>query len=386
MAYYFIYPEKDTTLYSHPNRTKINSGNDEILEIVKEKGLTDSIYYPSRALIKFKDNDIKTTISDIVGHSKFNDGTSSLTLKLYSTEHKNLSTPLTLETFAISQSWNEGTGRFSNLPTSSNGSSWIYRDNSTTKTEWTTSSFASSTSGSINASGITEGGGTWFSGSNYIGSQSFTKNETLDTDIDVTNIVKKFSASLFRANDDYPLPGIINEGFIVKQVDSVETNTSNSFGELKYFSSDTHTIYPPKLCFKWDDSVHTYQPSASLSGNLSVSLYRNKDKYNQNDVAKFRVHVRDKYPTRQFASSSNYLNTGYFTTSSYYSIRDAHTEEEVIPFDDNFTKMSADSEGMHFNIYMKSLQPERYYRILFKHINHDGTTIYDEKHHFKVIR
>jgi len=386
MAYYFIYPEKDTTLYSHPNRTKINSGNDEILEIVKEKGLTDSIYYPSRALIKFKDNDIKTTISDIVGHSKFNDGTSSLTLKLYSTEHKNLSTPLTLETFAISQSWDEGTGRFSNFPTSSNGSSWIYRDNSTTKTEWTTSSFASSTSGSINASGITEGGGTWFSGSNYIGSQSFTKNETLDTDIDVTNIVKKFSASLFRANDDYPLPGIINEGFIVKQVDSVETNTSNSFGELKYFSSDTHTIYPPKLCFKWDDSVHTYQQSSSLSGNLSVSLYRNKDKYNQNDVAKFRVHVRDKYPTRQFASSSNYLNTGYFTTSSYYSIRDAHTEEEVIPFDDNFTKMSADSEGMHFNIYMKSLQPERYYRILFKHINHDGTTIYDEKHHFKVIR
>ena len=380
MAYYFIYPEKDTTLYSHPDRTKMNSGNDEILEIVKEKGLSDSIYYPSRALIKFKDDDIKTTISNIVGHSKFNDGTSTTTLKLYSTEHKNLSTPLTLETFAISQSWDEGTGRFSNLPTSSNGSSWIYRDNSTTKTEWTTSSFAVTTSGSINASGITEGGGTWFTGSNYVGSQSFTKNETLDTNIDVTNIVTQFSASLFAGG------GVENQGFIVKQVDLVETNTSNSFGELKYFSSDTHTIYPPKLCFKWDDSVHTYQPSASLSGNLSVSLYRNKDKYNQNDVAKFRVHVRDKYPTRQFASSSNYLNTGYFTTSSYYSIRDAHTEEEVIPFDDNFTKMSADSEGMHFNIYMKSLQPERYYRILFKHINHDGTTIYDEKHHFKVIR
>jgi hypothetical protein len=84
MAYYFIYPEKDTTLYSHPDRTKMNSGNDEILEIVKEKGSSDSIYYPSRVLIKFKDNDIKTTISNIVGHSKFNDGTSSLTLKLYS--------------------------------------------------------------------------------------------------------------------------------------------------------------------------------------------------------------------------------------------------------------------------------------------------------------
>jgi hypothetical protein len=213
MAYYFIYPEKDTTLYSHPNRTTMNSGNDEILEIVKEKGTTNSIYYPSRILIKFKDDDIKTTISDVIGHSKFNDGTSSFALKLYSTEHKNLSTPLTLETFAASQSWDEGTGRFSNLPTSSNGSSWVYRDNDITKTEWTTSSFASGTSGSINAPGITEGGGTWFTGSNYIGSQSFTKNETLDTNIDVTNIVTQFSASLFAGG------GIENQGFIIKQVD-----------------------------------------------------------------------------------------------------------------------------------------------------------------------
>ena len=357
----------------------MNSGNDEILEIVKEKGTTNSIYYPSRILIKFKDDDIKDTISDVVGHTKFNDETSSLTLKLYSTEHKNLSTPLTLETFAISQSWDEGTGRFSNIPISSNGSSWIHRDNSTTKTKWTTSSFTAGTSGSINAPGIIEGGGTWYTGTAF-GSQSFSKNQTLNTDIDVTNIVTFFSASLFAGGT------IENQGFIVKQVDSVETNTSNSFGELKYFSSDTHTIYPPKLCFKWDDSTHTYQSSAKQSGDLSVSLYRNRGEYNQNDVAKFRVHVRDKYPTRQFTSTSNYLNTGYFTTSSYYSIRDAHTEEEVIPFDDTFTKMSSDAEGMYFNIYMKSLQPERYYRLLFKHTNHDGTSIYDEKHHFKVIR
>lgn len=358
----------------------MNSGNDEILEIVKEKGTTNSVYYPSRILIKFKDDDIKDTIKDIVGSTKFNDGTSKTTLKLFSTEHKNLSSPINLETWAVSQSWDEGIGRFSNTPISSNGSSWIYRDNNIINTKWTTSSFATTTSGSINTPGITEGGGTWHSGSNYIGSQSFLKNQTLDTDIDVTNIVTQFSSSLFVGG------GIGHEGFIIKQLDSEEINTSSSFGELKYFSSDTHTIYPPKLCFKWDDSVHTYQSSAKQSGNLSVSLYRNRDEYNQNDVAKFRVHVRDKYPTRQFTSTSNYLNTGYFTTSSYYSIRDAHTEEEVIPFDDTFTKMSADTEGMYFNIYMKSLQPERYYRLLFKHINSDGTTVYDEKYHFKVIR
>jgi hypothetical protein len=155
---------------------------------------------------------------------------------------------------------------------------------------------------------------------------------------------------------------------------------------MKYFSSNTHTIYPPRLIFKWDDSTHTYQSSAKNSGELNVSLYRNKEEYNKNDIATFRIHVRDKYPTRQFASSSNFVNAGYFTTSSYYSVRDAHTEEEIIPFDDNCTKMSADSEGMYFKLYMKGLQPERYYRLLFKHKNSEGTAIYDNNYHFKIIR
>ena len=38
MAYYFIFPESDTTLYSHPDRYDLNAGSDEILEIVKEQG------------------------------------------------------------------------------------------------------------------------------------------------------------------------------------------------------------------------------------------------------------------------------------------------------------------------------------------------------------
>ena len=155
---------------------------------------------------------------------------------------------------------------------------------------------------------------------------------------------------------------------------------------MKYFSVDTHTIYSPRLVFKWDDSSHNKQSSAKQSGELNVSLYRNQEEYNQSAEATFRIHVRDKYPTRQFTSSSNYLNPGYFTTASFYSIRDAHTEEEVIPFDDNFTKLSADSEGMFFKIYINGLQPERYYRVLFKHTNNEGIRIYDNNYHFKVVR
>ena len=387
MAYYSLFPELDTTLYSHPDRSDMNSGHDEILEIVKERGNTNDILYPSRILIKFKNEDLIGIVSKI-GSTTFNDGTTKVNLQLTSAEPKNLLPNTLLYAAAVSQSWEEGTGRYSNLPTSSDGASWLYRNNTTIATKWTTSSlgFGAGTTGSIDSSLITHGGGTWFTGSNFSSTQQFLAGDTLNTDFDVTGIVQKWSGSLL-ASKTYP-DGINNNGFIIKQTDTIETNVSYSFGELQYFSVDTHTIHPPKLTFKWDDSTYSdiYTGSAKQSGDLNVSLYRNKKEYNQNDEAIFRIHVRDKYPIRSFASSSNYLSPGYFTTASYYSIRDAHTEQEIIPFSTSFTKLSADSSGMYFKVYMKGLQPERYYRILFKHINSESTTIYDDNHYFKVIR
>ena len=383
MAHYFLFPEIDTTLYSHPDRSEMNAGSDEILEIVKERGVTNNILYPSRIILKFKNDDIKSVISDTIGHSNFIN--TNVNLQLTAAEPKNLLSTLNLELFALSQSWDEGTGRYSNLPTSSNGASWKFRNNTTVSTPWLTSSFASGTTGSVsNASGITKGGGVWYTGSGFTTTQQFLVGDSLDTNFNVTDIVKKFSASLFNSST-YPT-GIVNNGFLIKKPNIVEENTSASFGELQYFSVDTHTIHPPKLCFKWDDSTHDKQSSAKQSGELFVSLYRNKEEYNQNDEAIFRIHVRDKYLTRQFASSSNFLNVGYFTTASYYSVRDAHTEQEIIPFDTSYTKLSADNDGMFFKLFMKGLQPERYYRILFKHINNDGTKVYDDKYYFKVVR
>jgi len=375
MAYYSIFPEKDSTIYSHPDRLEMNTGNDEILELVKEKGSLNSHYYPSRILIKFKDKDINNVFS------KANENKIFANLQLFSTEHQNLSSNHVIEVFPVSESWDEGTGKFSNLPTSSNGCTWLYRDNSIRTTNWTTSEFATNSTGSISSTIISEGGGTWYEklpvlpNTKLIVSQSFSNADILDLNLDVSLVVNQIN------NEK-----LINEGFLIKYSDNIETYTSSSKGYLQFFSADTHTIYPPKLTFKWDDSIHRFQSSAKINGELSVSLYRNKKEYNQNDEALIRLHVRDKYPNRSFTTSSNYLDSGYFTTSSFYSIRDAHTEEEIVPFDDDFTKLSADDEGMFFKLYMKGLQPERYYRILFKHINDDGTEIFDNNYHFKVVR
>ena len=396
MAYYFIFPQTDTTLYSHPDRKSMNAGADELLELVKEPGSNDQYHHPSRILIKFKNEEILNTIS-LMGDTNFTSSlSSSVNLQLTLAEANNIVSNHLINAYAVSQSWDEGTGKYLNTPSASNGCSWTFRDNSIAATEWAgvtdiTDNFGSGggTGSIFSSSGagapLTPGGGTWYTGSAFFGTQQFLKGDNLDTDIDVKEIIHKFSASL-NAGKNYP-EGINNHGFLIKTTDNIESSASSSFGEFQYFSSDTHTIYPPKLCFKWDDSIQIpTQVTNGKSGSLFVSLYNNKKEYNQNDETVFRIHVRDKYPKRAFVNNSNYLNVGYLPTSSYYSIRDAHTEREVIPFDDNFTKLSADSEGMYFKLYMKGLQPERYYRILLKNKNNDGTVIYDDKYYFKVVR
>jgi len=397
MAYYFLFPEKDTTLYSHPERKTMNAGGDEILELVKEPGSTDPYFHPSRILIKFKNEEITNAIS-LMEEGIFTSSLSSaVNLQLTLAEANNIVSTHVINAYAVSQSWDEGTGKYLNVPTASNGTSWFFRDNSTFATSWTgsgtsTNWFGSAATahgygtGSIASTVLTPGGGTWYTGSNFLGTQQFLKGDDLDTNIDVKEIIHRWSASL-SVGQTFP-DGIVNNGFLIKTLNSIEANHTASFGELQYFSSDTHTIYPPKLCFKWDDSIQitTQQINAKQKGELQVLLYGNKKEYNQNDITKFKVHVRDKYPLREFSTTSNYLNIGYLTTGSFYSIRDAHTEREIIPFDDNFTKLSSDGDGMYFNLYMNGLQPERYYRILFKHINQEGTTIYDNDYHFKVVR
>ena len=90
MAYYSIFPEKDTTIYSHPDRIHMNAGKDEALELVEEKLATGNVYYSSRILIKFKNEEIKDVIENTIGSSTFNNNTSKVNLKLYETETKNL--------------------------------------------------------------------------------------------------------------------------------------------------------------------------------------------------------------------------------------------------------------------------------------------------------
>ena len=386
MAYYSIFPEKDATIYSHPNRIGLNTGGDEILELLEEKSSNKEIYYPSRILIKFKNNEIKDVIENkLTGQAReVNTSNCQVDLEVFSTEHKSLHANHIVQVYAVSQSWDEGTGRFLNNPSSSNGTTWDMRTStgSSARSIWSTSSFATNSTGSC-CDYMISGGGTWWTGTNYVAENSFQNADNLDLSLNVTNFIQYFSSSYYQG-EVYP-NGIENEGFIIKKPIATECDASSSFGELRYYSVDTHTIYPPKLTFKWDDSSYSHSGTI-LSSSLFLSLYNNKQEFQRKSKQRFRLTTRKQFPDRAFVTSSNYLDVAYLPQTSYYSLRDATTDEVIIPFDTSYTKLSADSEGMYFDLWMEGLQPERYYKLQFKVDSNEGIDIYDKDYYFKVVR
>ena len=383
MAYHFLFPEKDTTIYSHPSRQDLNTGVGEILELTTEKGTNNELYYPSRILLQFKNSELTDVFSNKIT------GSFEANLKLYATEFaQNFPTSQNIELYPLSESWDNGNQKYNENPTNnnitSNGCSWLYRDNGTTKTSWGT--LTPNTTGSFSGSSTPVSGGIWYTGSGFESTQTLGIVNDLDLNFDVTSQIQKVSASIFGGGHAYP-NAINNNGFIILRENDVHNNVTDQ-GSLKYFSVDTNTIFSPTLSIKWDDSSYITGSGATLlnSGKIQLNISNNKKYYKNSEEYTFRINVRKQFPTRTFTTSSNFLDVGYLSSTSYYSIEDFTSKEVIIPFDTSYTKLSADSEGMFFKLDMNGLQPERYYKILIRHDCNDGIIFYDDYCYFKVER
>ncbi len=223
---------------------------------------------------------------------------------------------------------------------------------------------------------INEGGGTWFTSSFSAGThytQSFTK-ATQNLNVPVTEYVSEW------------LNGTrSNNGFIVKK-SKADENSTTKFGSIKFFSSDTHTIYPPVLETRWDDSSFVTGSLSALTGDDIILYVKNlQTEYKESSKSKIRVFGRERYPTRTF-SSTPLKSVKYLPTSSYYSVIDSQTEQVIIPFDTNYTKLSCDSSGNYFNFWFDGLQPERFYKFCFRVDQGDNIRYYDDNFFFKVVR
>jgi len=391
--YYFEYPVVDATIYEGNVSSSINTGIDQILEVRKEVNSTGTSVGVSRILVKFDYSYITNQVNSGVIPS-----TAKYYLNLYDASSEELAVEQTLYTYMVSGSWAGGTGFYSRDPILSDGASWKYRDNDTTKTQW--------------VSGSDTQGGAWFTSS--ISSQyevSSSENlvyETKDIRMDVSDLVKNhiYSSSVFP-----------NNGLIVKRQNIITSESmytifdpttatgsaegnSTHFGHLKFFSRETNTIFPPKLEVEWDDSVWSTGSLSALASsdldNLTVYFKNLKSEYKEKSKVKFRLVGRELYPTRGFETTPAALTVKSLPSGSqtlgqgtYYSVKDSLTDDVIVPFGTG-SIVSCDSIGNYFNLWMDGFQPERHYKFEIKVVSGSGadesSLVYDDGYEFKVVR
>jgi hypothetical protein len=371
MAVYKIFPTKDATIYSlYPSR---NTGLDEIIE--SSTSVIDASPLPqtSRFLVQFSDTEINDVVTNKISGSNW-----KAYFRGFLAELEGLNLDTQLEFYPVFGSWNMGTGKYNYSPEIQNGVSWGWKSYSGSNA-WITAGFPANVTASYSG---TLGGGNWYYTSSnttvlpIFSTQSFAYTETGDINTDITNMVKAWYSG-----------SIVNNGLIAKQ--AVEfINDENYQITMKFFSRDTHTIYPPQLEFRWRDYIWNTGSSTNTilnTSNATIALDENPGVFYPESINRFRVNSRPTYPARSFQTSSFYTQNYYLPTSSYFSIKDLDTNEVVIDFDDQYTQLSADSQGNYFTLYMNGLEPERYYKILIKTVIDGSILIFDDNYYFKVI-
>lgn len=236
----------DTTLYErYPTQ---NTGLDSSFEVSRYAPSSSYDAFNARALLKFDLTQIQSYIS-----SSLIPGSAKYYLNLSCVEAYQLPLEYTLEAYPVSQSYENGVGKYSDSPITTLGASWQYKDSLSAGGLWISgSTFPVNTTGSY---AITAGGGTWYT--NYTASQYFY-NDTSDVNMDVTNIVNAWISG-----------SIDNNGFILKWQDSA--NVDNVLSSLRFYSIESHTIFLPRLDVKWDDHAFVTQSLSYSTTQYSAS-------------------------------------------------------------------------------------------------------------------
>lgn len=367
MGIYKLFFNKAASLYSET--PEMNTGKDEILEIgsylnnVGERAVV-------RSVVGFSKKELEDLLQNVVGEVNY-----SASLHLNLAEASEIPTDFTIQAYPLAQEWTNGTGKFNDTPLNDTGVSWEYRL-SEQNGPWLIDNFPSNVTGSYG--NLEPGGGAWFTelnGKEIEFNQEFELNDPLDVKVNVTDAIKSIISG--------SLP---NNGFLLK------LENDKDFGQilntrLWFFSNETNSIYPPYLQIGWDDSVYTTGSLEELeTTDIEVQVTNLKSEYREKEVERLRLRARPRFPKRRFSTSSIYFDEYLLPPDTQWGIKNENTEEMVVDFSEEFTKVSCDESGPFFDLYMQGLQPENYYRLLLKVPFNGLVKIYDKGNVFKVVR
>jgi hypothetical protein len=330
----FLTASKDTTIYqAYPTN---NAGLDEILEIGKtvDTALVEPSYITAsaRALLQFE---LPTTESVSTGSSYY------LNLKLAHAD--NVKRNQKLLVYQVSRSWDEGSGYFyQDVQNANDGATW---KQATTSVSWSM------------------GGGDFLTGS-MSASVTLSEYPLGDLRIDVTNIISPIVSQSLQST----FYGLAIQFPTADEIDA------NNKGNVKVFSTQTHTIYQPTLEVSWNNQSFITGSLVAVPSSLNVKIVPSnlKQVYTKGDVSKINLVVRDEYPLKNFDSVLRYKNKYYLPSSSYYSIVDTQSNTTVVNFDDG-SRINTDATGSYIILDTSPLYSGRFYTLKIK-INANGYT------------
>lgn len=338
---------KDTSIYqAYPNN---NAGLDEILEIGKLTNAdTFNAKYDTasvRALIHFE---LPTTES-VPNNAKY-----YVNLRLANaTEIKRTQKILV---YKVSSSWVEGSGYFyQNIKNVKDGATWRQLDGYTSWSMYGGDFLTASISSSI----------------------SLDSYPIQDLKIDVTDILQPLVSQSLQ-NTFYGL-GL--------QFPTVDEDDKYNEGNLKVFSTQTHTVHQPSLEIAWDSQTFiTGTILRPIPQEINVKLLPKnlQSSYMRGDISRINLVVRDEYPLRSFDSTLRYKNKYYLPSSSYYSIVDVQSNVTIIPFD-TYSKINCDTSGSYIILDTSPLYRGRYYSIKFKVSTGTYTKTIDPELQFSIL-
>ena len=392
----FIYPTESCTLYSHYD--VLNTGADEILEIASEF-TPKSGPMISRSLLLFSNEDI---FSNYAPSNRYY-------LNLRTVQSIELSKEVSIEVFPVSEAWESGRGRFADKEVLYPGASWSFKNQNNETWQSNTNSEYDS------------GGGSWFhkykdKDSNIetdINISQLLNKNTADIRVDITNLVGFWNASKIQ-----------NNGLIIK----FRNDEKQRCGNIKFFSSNTNTIYRPFIeigsndfifnPFKKEEHDRIELESGSLdsgsldSGSLDSGSIDNyihnttkeiseslgeikteeivlfvkdvSENYSKANTEKIRVGLREKYPVKKFENRMRYSNENITNENIYFSVVDAETEETIVNFSE-FTKISCDADGHYFMFNFNCLSRGRMYKFILKLETTSLNKKFDDNRAFMVI-
>ena len=396
-----FYADSDATMYEANSLQSYNTGLDEILEVGKQLDTDGATLVKSRFVVKFDMSEIQDTLTKYsadLNSCKF-------VLQLFTTNATNLPADYTLDAKLMGQPWTNGTGYSTSTVATTDGiswatphASWSYSPSGSqtlSGSSWISSSQVINTGApSLYVSGSGLGGSwLWQSGSGVFNTSSFdssyfyqpglTENESFsyrptDINMDVTGAIKTWISGSGNVSVD-------NNGFLIKFSEADEADGTKT-GIIKFFSRETHTIYVPRLTMYWDNSSFTTGSLSSVNLESYLTYSKTKPAYKDTEITKIRIYARDKFPQKSPSNLFPLKTVKYLPTTTYYAIRDAATDEYIIPFDNIYNKVSCDSTSNFIHVDMNSFMPERYYRIELKIEDGFMEEYIDDEIYFKVVR